>query len=527
MREYYKETTDESYIPWTSFKGELKDGSIPEHIRSRLRAEFDIFLMTNDMTVYEYYTIFMELAHNVEEMHISQPMMAVLIWHLFTTSWLTSESNKLSDVLDSLLFGVNPWAMRFKMSLADLGYLVAATVISVTVHEFGHVAAAASVHFSSGFLILSIVGISSPGISEGIELEYIAIFLAILFPGALVAFNYELLHSKPRSTALRIYCAGIWHNAVCCAACGLALLLLPLLLSPLFIHGDGPMVVDVSASSPLSGYLSPGDNIVSLEGAKMFSAVDWMEMVNSLEKRSLASSEFKVMKGYPTMNRAYCAPNFLVQNRERLFSVSNHSACPDDHVAFVSTPCFDVRSPSDGTGYCLGSTDAVSLKSCGSVGMSESTCVCSENEMCLSPVLEPGVVWAEITYRSPHNRQCNPSTSDASDYQENCHKSFLYVGDAFSMTRSLRLTSYQPRFAFPFATYLPDMFENILVWTFQISLALALLNSLPVYCLDGESILEVSSLSVTGVSPRKRRLFLQHPAGNTLMNDDLSMYLYK
>ncbi|XP_074283982.1 membrane-bound transcription factor site-2 protease homolog isoform X2 [Silene latifolia] len=385
----------------------------------------------------------------------------VLIWQAVTTSWLTRESNKLTHLFDSLLFGVNPWAMRFKMSLADLGYMVGATIISVTVHEFGHASAAAS---------------------EGIELEYIAIFLAILFPGALVAFNYELLHSKPRSTALRIYCAGIWHNAV---------------------------VVDVSASSPLSGYLSPGDNIVSLEGVKMFSAVDWMEMASSLEKRSLASSEFEVLKGYPVVNKSYCAPNVLVQNSERLFSVSNHSACPDEHVAFVSTPCFDLRSHSAGTGYCLGSTDAVSLKSCGSLGMSETTCVCSENEMCLSPVQEPGVVWAEITYRSPRNHQCNSSTSDGSDSRENCHKSFLYVGDAFSMTRSLKLTSYQPRFTFPFATYLPDMFENILVWTFKVSLALALLNSLPVYCLDGESILEVSSLYVTVFSPRKRRLFLQ------------------
>lgn len=77
------------------------------------------------------------------------------------------------------------------------------------------------------------------GSSEGIQLEYIAIFLAVLFPGALVAFNYELLQAKPRATALRVYCAGIWHNAVCCAACGLALLMLPTVLSPLYIHGIG------------------------------------------------------------------------------------------------------------------------------------------------------------------------------------------------------------------------------------------------------------------------------------------------
>lgn len=50
--------------------------------------------------------------------------------------------------------------------------------------------------------------------SDGIRLEYVAIFLATLFPGALVAFDYDLLRASPRFTSLRVYCAGIWHNAV-------------------------------------------------------------------------------------------------------------------------------------------------------------------------------------------------------------------------------------------------------------------------------------------------------------------------
>lgn len=44
-------------------------------------------------------------------------------------------------------------------------------------------------------------------------MEYIAVFFAVLFPGALVAFNQDLLQSLPRFAVLRVYCAGIWHNA--------------------------------------------------------------------------------------------------------------------------------------------------------------------------------------------------------------------------------------------------------------------------------------------------------------------------
>lgn len=59
-----------------------------------------------------------------------------------------------------------------------------------------------------------IVGTPFVGSSEGIPMEYVAVFLAVSFPGALVAFNHASLEALPGAAALRIYCAGIWHNAV-------------------------------------------------------------------------------------------------------------------------------------------------------------------------------------------------------------------------------------------------------------------------------------------------------------------------
>lgn len=50
--------------------------------------------------------------------------------------------------------------------------------------------------------------------SEGIHMEYVAVFVAFVFPGALVAFNDDIMQALPCFTALRVYCAGIWHNAV-------------------------------------------------------------------------------------------------------------------------------------------------------------------------------------------------------------------------------------------------------------------------------------------------------------------------
>ena len=50
--------------------------------------------------------------------------------------------------------------------------------------------------------------------SEGIRMEYVAVFVACLFPGALVAFDDDVMQALPCFSALRVYCAGIWHNAV-------------------------------------------------------------------------------------------------------------------------------------------------------------------------------------------------------------------------------------------------------------------------------------------------------------------------
>lgn len=55
--------------------------------------------------------------------------------------------------------------------------------------------------------------------SEGVKLEYVAVFIALLFPGALVAFNHDALQDSSCFSALRIYCAGIWHNTAVSSNC--------------------------------------------------------------------------------------------------------------------------------------------------------------------------------------------------------------------------------------------------------------------------------------------------------------------
>ena len=91
----------------------------------------------------------------------------------------------------------------------------------------------------------------------------------------------------------------------------------------------------------------------------------------------------------------------------------------------------------------------------------------------------PGLVWVEITYLNPYSSDCSYSREYPLP-SSNCSGTFIFVGDVVSMARSIQLTMYRPRLDFHFAIYLPDVLEKILSCLFHTSLALALLNSLPV-----------------------------------------------
>ncbi|MFQ6650142.1 hypothetical protein Gotur_022542 [Gossypium turneri] len=458
----------------------------------------------------------------------------ILIWQLFLSS-----DTRLSNLFSSLLFGFSP---SLRISMSDAGYLFISTLVSVSVHEFGHAIALAS---------------------EGIQLEYIAVFIAVLFPGALVAFDYDLLQALPRLTSLRVYCAGIWHNAVVIShiyislsclddffvglglsvvagfakhfvLCTLWVVVVPAARDPVSVlHACGEpfgtalqvftcfilfySVLEVA--SPLSEFLSPGDAIASLDGAAIHSVQDWMEMTGLLDKKILQnSSDSHYFEGFGAVDsrKGYCVPNALLEDGKNVQLAKNRSVCPEDFTAFVKIYCFDPSKSLDMDGedvdlgrkenaLCLNTKDIVNLEKCdgrGKVKKNGSSCMCSEDESCLSPVQFPDLMWIEITYSRLYSREClqlrssllDSNTSDA--VEQTCGGTFIFVGDMISMAHSVQLTEYQPRWGVFLSKYLPNKLEKSLICTFHISLALALLNSLPVstaFLLHGKTLPSVQA----------------------------------
>ncbi|XP_027346730.1 membrane-bound transcription factor site-2 protease homolog isoform X2 [Abrus precatorius] len=409
----------------------------------------------------------------------------ILLWELARTLHLCGASKKLGNLTSTLLFGFPSLLPGLRLSLADAGYICISTAISVVVHEFGHAVAATS---------------------EGMQIEYIAVFIAVLFPGALVAFNYELLQSFPHLTVLRVYSAGMWHNAVCCAACGLALFLLPLILFPLYSSDHSPMVLNVPPTSPLSGYLAPGDVILSVDNIPIRNAQEWLKLntlTYNVKLNNVNISQRTGDLGGVNKMKGYCVPSLMMEE-SKISKITNllenQHACSSELTAFVKVLCPARGTLDDGQSrtdllnrewsiYCLNAKDVVRRNRCGDdwglATTKGSSCVCSQEEFCLAPVQEPGLVWVEIAYSSPYH-ECSSNVHNKFPFSEtsgvketNCGGTFIFVGDVISMAHSIQLTSYQPRWGPKIVAYLPNALEMILIWTFHVSLALALLNGLP------------------------------------------------
>ncbi|KAK1301806.1 hypothetical protein QJS10_CPB12g01088 [Acorus calamus] len=402
------------------------------------------------------------------------------------------------------LFGIS--FPGLSVSLVDIVQAVFTTLISIAVHEFGHAVAAAS---------------------EGVQIEYIALFLALLFPGALVCLDDDLLQSLPKFSLLRIYCAGIWHNVMLCAGCGLSLCLLPLIFHPFYVNGEHPMVL--SAMSPFSDFLSRGDVIMTLDGSPIHHPQEWISKMSVDLQKIQNSSTLENSRFTPetASGKGYCVPNPWIEESKTIQQEDELVFCPGDLTAFMSTPCPTSGGVDDNYGLhnfnsttsknCFDAKDVVRLKKCGNGwttnGADYSNCSCNKGETCLSPVQIPGTTWLEITFANPYSSECQQiplaDSESSGDRLTNCSGTFVFIGDV-RLAHSVQLSAYQPRWAFTlFAAGVPNMMEKMLTGTFHVSATLAFFNSLPVFLLDGESILEVSLCYITWLDPRMRRRILR------------------
>lgn len=148
-------------------------------------------------------------------------------------------------------------------------------------------------------------------------------------------------------------------------------------------------MLNVPSTSPLSGYLSPGDIVISLDGVPIHSTQEWMDMatlVNKLALQNINSSEYNQSSRTVSSRKGYCVTKSVLEE-SKIELVDSQYSCPDHLTAFVTIPCFGTSMSDDGypnrfePTHCLNAKDVVKFGKCGdwlTARTNGSSCVCSQ-----------------------------------------------------------------------------------------------------------------------------------------------------
>ncbi|KAI5059433.1 hypothetical protein GOP47_0025752 [Adiantum capillus-veneris] len=400
-------------------------------------------------------------------------------------SWETAdESTQVSgQVLTLVIPGVNmPWS--------DLPYMIVAITISVGFHEVGHAIAAAS---------------------EGVPIEHIAVFLACLVPGALVALNQDSLQLLSPIRALRIYCAGIWHNMMCCAGCYVFLLLFQVVFSPSDAGKHFAVVSKIDGDSPLAGHLQPGDYILSVGGLQVQTPEEFFEFLHTHNKGELAKINYtsfaNVTAEEPHKSIKYIASQGFCVSPMKIQEHGNRmpgSLCSNDALLFYQHSCSSAGPSSvhiSENVLCFKAVDVVECPQCSIKQDTSQSCSCPVSTSCLLPLLSSGEAFIGMRIKQSSVKHCRDAPNDPI-----CERNLVFVGDVRVFSNSLQLTNYWPQQIgdFGFCFMLFRHLESLLTYTFSLSAAMALLNSALVFYLDGEQIFQAGLVLNKSWVPPKR-----------------------
>ncbi|TRZ00022.1 hypothetical protein DNTS_033971 [Danionella cerebrum] len=332
------------------------------------------------------------------------------------------------QVLQVVVPGVN-------LPVSQLAYFFIAILVSGVIHEFGHGVAA---------------------LREQVKLNGFGMFMFVVYPGAFVDLFTTHLNLISPVQQLRIFCAGVWHNFMLCVLALGFLFLLPLFLFPFYYTGAGALVTEVVEGSPSSGPrgLFVGDLATHLEDCRVFGLQDWHSCIQHLTH---------------TPQTGYCVPTDKLQvswTTGRAFkrldgtmeccgnnSLSDLCFSYSNNVESKLFACMPVRKTIEASRTCRTNTD------------------CQKDfipSLCFIPSLENQTRLIRVKH---------PPQTD-----------MLFVGYPSHLQYSVSLTNFVPRLGF-LHPELPAMLETFCKYLVSLSGALAVVNSVPCFALDGQWML--------------------------------------
>lgn len=358
-----------------------------------------------------------------------------------------------------------------------------ALLISGMIHEFGHALASAREH----------VSIHGAGV-----------FLTYIFPGAFVSISTIELANCDLLPRMRILCAGVWHNLILCITSALMVFSAPIFLKVGYYEG----VCVVQSPDVLKGGLLPGDRIIQINQCQAD-----QDLFGCLKKEA---SHF--------MNRGYCVDkDNLTMNHQScdICSRDGRKLCYRElghfnrHLSLAPKYCLNVKES-------LGSEVCSENSKCGNSESLDSDQVCMkihpyskfitipETNEKIEVVSNAKIIQVIVTrdHNSAPDIQQHTNHQDDRAFQKSLlekYPSVIYFGLLDEFLQQLDTTEFCSR-GWIWPAFLPDLILTMLKYVFAISGGLMVLNSLPIYSLDGYLILESLLDSMYGIPERVRKI---------------------
>lgn len=332
-------------------------------------------------------------------------------------------------VLTPVMPGVNlPWS--------DIAYYLFTLAVCGIFHEAGHALAATT---------------------EQVRVNGFGIFVLFLYPGAFVDLHSDHLAVISPRRQLKIYCAGVWHNVILVLCAMGVVWIMPYIMSPFYTTGLGAVVTSVPHDSVLAGKLEEGAIITRLNGCPVSSTGDWWECV---ERVSVAPQT-----GYCVAEETMHSKQSFMLNQTVLAEDGTRECCSKDSLSDL---CFHVLLPQPRR----------SVYKCLTARVVSARKTCSSSRDC-KEVAEHGCVFPAIAnpsklVRITHNRG----------------KDVLFLGDPRVLPFILGTSIYAPKFSYS-PLWVPNRVQTLCNYFMSLSSALALLNMVPAYFLDGQWTLTV------------------------------------
>ncbi|CAI4229021.1 unnamed protein product [Auanema sp. JU1783] len=389
-------------------------------------------------------------------------------------------SSRENEGLVPIVPGVNlPWS--------HMPLFMFVLIVSAIFHELGHAWAARN---------------------KDVKVNGFGVFVFALYPGAFTDIEADSLKRASTFSRLAIFGGGIWHNIILAIVAYLLFCATPYVLFPLFADGNGVTVTGVDMRSGLHGSagLSPGFIVTHIDDCQVHDVKSWRECVRLLEHqrngRCVETETLEHARSHDTStteDEIQCCDSFE--------NITHAHMCFESSVQIVLHDK-STMSPSLKKVLRLGPNITIEeivnerrefarQFSCMSARLmtdyplcnSSVTCDQSEKSMtCAYPALYNGTQLSRITVK-------------------NSFRPVLYVGNLDELISFVSIHPLVSRFA-NVPHWVATTVEIIPKYFFTLSVALAALNAVPCYALDGQFLVVTIVNWLAGSLPRRKRQLL-------------------